>query len=305
MRLEQLRYAEVAIRLGSLRRAAQELGIAQPSLSIQIQRLEEELGVVLLVRRPNGVRATDAALALLPHVRSALRAEQSLRQEASAITGLREGRVRLGTMAAASRLLMPNIVRRFRQEYPAIHFQVTEGGSEGIRNGVAQGDLDLGIVSRFVDDTESLAGLAAEDLTTGALVLCIPTGHRLQDHREIVPEDLDDEDMIVFHPGYLLRTAFDRFTAGRTVHPVYYTDRAETATGLVAAGVGVAILSGLQDPQHWGVPEGSVRYVPISGPWARTTVSRIRRSDEQPTPAARVLARMLREEVASIVTHSL
>lgn len=300
MRLEQLHYAEVAIRLGSLRQAAHELGIAQPSLSSQIQRLEEELGVVLLIRRPKGVQATDAALELMPHIRSALRAEQSLRQEASAISGLREGRVRLGTMASASRLLMPRVVRRFRREYPAIHFQVTEGGSEVIRDQVVRGDLDLGIVSRFVDDAEGMAGLATEDLTFGSLVLCIPSGHRLQEREQIVPEDLDNEDMIVFHRGYLLRTALERFTAGRPVHLVYYTDRADTALGLVAAGVGVAILSGLQDPERSGLPEGSVRYVPISGTWAHTTVSRIRRIDEQPTPAARVLARMLREEASTI-----
>lgn len=303
MRLDQLRYAEVAIRLGSLRRAARELGIAQPSLSAQIQRLEEELGVVLLIRRPNGVQPTDAARALMPHLRSALRAEQSLRQEASAISGLREGRVRLGAMASASRLLMPNIVRRFRQDYPAIHFQVTEGGSDAIRDRVAQGDLDLGIVSRFVDDTESMAGLAAEDLTSGSLVLGVPAGHRLHERHEIVPEDLDDEDMIVFHRGYLLRTAFDRFAAGRSARPVYYTERAETALGLVAAGVGVSILSGLQDPERCGFPADSVRYIPLAGAWARTTVSRIRRADEQPTPAARVLANMLREEAGSIVMY--
>lgn len=296
MRIEQLRYADTAIRLGSLRKAAQELGITQPSLSQQIQRLEEELGIVLLIRRPNGVRPTDAATAVLPHMRVALRAEESLRQEASAISELREGRVRLGSIATASRTLLPAVVRRFQREHPSIRFQVTEDGSEVIRDRVLDGEMDAGIVSRMFDDEASMSQLAVEDLADGRIVVCVPAGHRLWDRPAVGAEDLCGEPLIAFHRGYLLRTAYERLARITDVHAVYYTDSSETARRMVTAGVGIALISRLGTTDDAAVRAGRIRFIALQERWAESRMSWVRRIDEQPPPAVRALLRILRAE---------
>lgn len=159
MRFTQLTYLEAALQLGSLRKAAAHLGVAQPSLTQQIQRLEEELNVVLLVRGHNGVTPTDAAVALLPHVRRALQAEESLHQAAGAINGLHIGRLRLGTIPAASKMFVPQVVRKFQLAYPQISFDVTEEGSGQIRESLLAGELDCGVLARWRVESKRDEGL--------------------------------------------------------------------------------------------------------------------------------------------------
>ncbi|WP_166486606.1 LysR family transcriptional regulator [Blastococcus saxobsidens] len=295
VRLEQLRYLDTALRLGSVRRAAIELGVAQPSVSAQIRRLEEDLGVVLITRGAQGVRPTDAAEAILPHLRAALRAEDAMRQEAGAITGLRAGRVRLGSISAASHAVLPVIVRRFRSEYPSIHFQVTERGSTVISDDVATGEFDLGIVSRFLRGGSDRPGLRYIDLAHGRIVLCLPPGHRLAQRRSVEAADLAGEAMVVFHRGYLLRAAFDALAAEHAIDAVYYTDSAETAQRMVAAGVGLSLASTLAPNSGMQSLDG-VHLALLDEEWAETRMSVVLRSDEQPSPAVRAFLRILQQE---------
>ena len=294
MRFEQLRYLEAALRLGSVRRAAAELGIAQPSVSAQLQRLEEDLGVVLVVRGSRGVRATDAAEAMLPHLRAALRAQDAMHQEAGAITGLRAGRVRLGSISAASHRVLPVVVRRFQREHPSIHFQVTERGSTVLCDEVAAGDFDVGIVSRFLRGASDAPGLRYIDLARGRIVLSVRADHVLARQRSVRASDLDGQAMVVFHQGYLLRAAFNALAEDRDVRPVYYTDSAETAHRMVAAGVGLSLASTLAPTS---VQAGDdVHFAILDEEWAETRMSVVLRADEQPSPAVHAFLRILREE---------
>lgn len=294
MRFEQLRYLDAALRLGSVRRAAVELGVAQPSISAQIQRLEEDLGVVLVIRGAQGVRPTDAAEAVLPHLRAALRAEDAMRQEAGAITGLRAGRVRLGSISAASHRVLPVVVRRFQSEHPNIRFQVTERGSTVIRDEVLSGDFDVGIVSRFLRGGPDDPGLRYIDLARGRIVLLLPPDHSLAQHPTVRGADLAGEAMIAFHRGYLLRSAFDALAAASDIQPVYYTDSAETAHRMVAAGVGLSLASTLAPTSFQ--PSDGVSFAVLAEDWAETRMSVVLRADEQPSPAVRAFLRILREE---------
>src|SRR5690606_37820132 len=92
---------------------------------------------------------TFAAERILPHVFAALNAEHALREEASAINGLKAGHIRLAAVTAASQALLPRVVQRLQAEHPNIQFEVTEGGSEMVREGVAAGRFDGGLLTRF------------------------------------------------------------------------------------------------------------------------------------------------------------
>lgn len=292
MRFEQLQYLEAAVRTGSFRQAAAELGVAQPTISTQVQRLEEDLGVVLLVRGGRGVKPTYAAERILVHAMAAIRAHHMMRQEASAIGGLKEGRIRLAVVSAAAQTILPSVVRRLQSENPNIHFQVTELGSGDVRSGVASGRFDAGVLTRMKGSADN-DDLRYIDIAEGQLVLSVPESHPLANRSHISGKDLAGERVIIISVRSLLQQAFDQLTEGVDINPVFYTDNAETAQRMVRAGVGIVIAHTLHASTRSG---NGVVLVPLRGDIAETRLSAVLRSDEQPTPATRTFLQLLREE---------
>lgn len=291
MRFEQLRYLEAALRCGSLRQAATQLDVSQPTLSAQIRRLEEDLGVVLIVRGARGVSPTSAAETLLPHIRSALQAERAIRLESGAISGLKSGRIALGVTPASSQFLLPKVVPEFRRSFPRIEFEVTEAYSGEICDGVTNGLFDFGIVARFLNDPEDPA-YRYLDLVTGRVVLTIPEDHELAERDTIRVEDLQDQPMITFTHGSLLRVGFARLAEKVRMRPVYHINSAESAQELVRAGVGLALGHTLA-PSTRSQP--GVLLATLDVPWQETQLSGIMRADERPAPALSAFVQRLKE----------
>ena len=291
MRFDQLKYLDAAIRLGSLRQAAAALGVSQPTMTQQLKRLEEELDIVLLVRRPTGVVPTDAGMMLLPHVRQALQAENGLHQEASAISGLHRGRLRLGTIPLGQ-TFVPRTLRRFREAYPRVNFEVLEGGTGQIREKLLTGEIDLGVFARWRDERTDEHGLHTEDLLQGTYTICVPHGHRLQDRTSVVASDLAGEAFVVVQQGQLLREAFERIAAQVDVTVIYQTNTSESARRTVDAGLGISIQAAIGRQADY---RSSVA-IPLAEPWALVAISIARRQHEQPTPAMHVFTRLIREE---------
>lgn len=291
MRFDQLRYLDAAIRLGSMRRAADYMDITQPSLTQQIRRLEEELNVVLLIRRSTGVLPTDAASTLLPHLRVALQAENALHQQASAISGLHTGHIRLATVPTASRMFVPQSVHQFRRRYPNIRFEVIEGGSGQIRESVLGGESDVGVIARWVDEAPD-AGLFTVDLLRGACHLCVPVNHRLASNTSVDVAELAGEDFVVVEPGQVLREVFEQIASRVDLRVVYQTTNSDSARRTVEAGVGISLQSG------FGLANESSRSVtiPFAPPVGDLSISMIRRSEEQPAPATAAFMRTVREQ---------
>lgn len=296
MRFEQLQYLEAALRTGSFRQAARELGVSQPTITTQVQRLEEDLGVVLVMRGTQGVRPTDAAERILPHVLSAIRTEHSLRQEASSIDGLKIGSIKLGAVASASQSVLPAVVKRLHSEHPNIRFEVTEGGSEMVRHGVANGHFDAGLLVRVKGEEPDPAHLTCIDILEGRLVLEIPEDHPLASQESVEAADLAGQPLIFFRRGSLLRTMFDRFVEGIETRAVYFTDNASTAQALVRAGVGISIANTLAPATTGG--QGVV-LAPISTSWSEVRLSVVVRRDEMRGPVLQTLLSLLREESAT------
>ncbi|MDA3626163.1 LysR family transcriptional regulator [Saccharopolyspora oryzae] len=298
MRFEQLRYLEAALRTGSFRQAAHELGVSQPTITNQVQRLEEDLGVVLVLRGTHGVRPTDAAERILAHVKSAIRAEDLLRQEASAIDGLKIGKVTLGTVAIGSMRVLPHVVRELHEGHPNILFEVSEGGTYLVRDGVLNGNFDIGLITRIPlpgepPDDERLHYI---DLMTGRLVLCVPDSHPLARAETFDVDDLAGEPLIFFTEGSILRKAFQELITGIDARIVYTTNGAETAQRMVRAGVGIAIANTLAPSTISG---NGVTLIPINKPWAQTTLSAIVRLGEMRGRVVDTLLRQIRASTPS------
>ncbi len=295
MRFEQLRYLEAAVRTGSFRQAAKEVGVTQPTITTQVQRLEEDLGVVLVLRGANGVRATYAAERILPHALAAMRAETALRQEASAIDNLKIGSIRLAAVSTASLTVLPDVVKLLHNEYPNIRFEVTEGGSEMVCRGVSTGHFDMGLLSTLEGDDRDADSLQYIDLLRGRLVLAIPQEHSLAGKQSVQASDLAGQPLIFFSKGSILRDALERLVEGVEIRPVYFTDSAETSIRMVKAGVGIAIANTLAPSTVSG---NGIVLAPVSADWAATRLAAVVRKNEMRSPVVQTLLKLIRQQVA-------
>lgn len=297
MRTEQLRYLDSVLRNGSFRGAARELGISQPTISQQIQRLEEELDLVLVTRARGRVMPTAEAEPLLPLVDRLLQDERVLREEASAIKGLRTGSVRLGCIATISRSVLAEALPAYRRRYPNIRFDVRETGSLPIIEQVLSGSLDLGLISGMAEDPV-IPDLSYTRLFPDPLVLCVPRGHPLTSRTRVGIADAAREPWILYDANYALRRYFDQRTEGTTLNVVYQTNSTVSAIHLVAAGLGVALVGTLGITTSDTADQAKVRGIPLDAP--PTVLSMIARADSRPPPAVRELRRMLHASAARI-----
>lgn len=295
MRFAQLRYLEAALRTGSFRQAAKELDISQPTITNQVQRLEEDLGVILVTRGAKGVQPTYAADRILPHVMAAVQAERMLREEASAIGGLKLGTVRLGTVPAGSQTILPKTVRRLLTDFPNVRFEVDEGPSKLVVRGVLSGHFDVGLVTRLpgIELTPAEDALLQHiDLLAGRLVLAVPEDHRLASKDDFDPSDLEGEALIFPAESSILRMAWERLLEGIEARIVYTTPNAEASQAMVRAGVGICMANTLLDSTVSG---NGVALVPLPFEWAQASTSAIVRKDEARSPAVQAFLRLVRE----------
>lgn len=155
--------------------AATRLGIAQPGLTQQIQRLERVLGVTLFERGPRRVTLTDAGHALVLHARDLLLQGERMQAHVQRVARGELGTLRVGFVASGAWDFLPPVVRRFRERYPDAHVEVDECGLETPTARLEAGTLDVAIVRGPITHP----GLRVETLSREPLCAVVPDAHRL------------------------------------------------------------------------------------------------------------------------------
>ncbi|HLV73432.1 MAG TPA: LysR family transcriptional regulator [Vulgatibacteraceae bacterium] len=230
--------------LGSFTAAAAAEGYTQSAVSRQIAALEDVCGVELFARGARGVRPTPAGEYLLPYARGLL---DRLADTARALDGLRRldtGTLRLGAFPTANAALVPRALARFRARHPGVRPVLREGTTERLLPMLEAGDLDLAVVS-----THKIPSIAAEDLVTladDALLVALPSGHRLAGRDRVALGDLADEPWIVADDPEAVAALRARCEAAGFV-PQTPLRVAEwiSKLGLVAEGFGVTLVPAL------------------------------------------------------------
>lgn len=146
MNLSQYEAFIKTVELGSLTRAAEALGYTQSGVTHLLNSLEEQFGLKLISRNRKGVRLTAYGELLLPEIRSILYQQHILDEHVNELNGLRSGLIRIGTFTSASSELLPGIIRRFRETYPGIRFELLHGTNNENEQWVREGRLDLAFV---------------------------------------------------------------------------------------------------------------------------------------------------------------
>ncbi|KJK55169.1 LysR family transcriptional regulator [Saccharothrix sp. ST-888] len=232
-------FAAVA-RLEHVTQAAQLLGMPQPTLSRAVARLEAELGLDLLARQGRTVRLTRAGRLLLGSVERALGELERGVEQARAETDPVTGRVAFGFLHTMGTDAVPALLRGFRAEHPQVRFQLVQDYVAAMLERLRAGELDLCLVAPLPDAPD----LTACPLDEQRLYLAVPSDHRLAGRRRIRLAEVADEPFVTLERGYGLRLITDAFCAeaGFTPRIAFEGEEAETLRGLVAAGLGVALL---------------------------------------------------------------
>ncbi|MFJ8044702.1 LysR family transcriptional regulator [Kitasatospora sp. NPDC096147] len=232
-------FAAVA-RLEHVTRAAELLGMPQPTLSRSVARLEAELGVRLLARQGRTVRLTRAGRLLLGSVERALAELERGAEAARAEADPAAGRVAFGFLHTMGSDAVPALLRGFRAGHPKVRFQLVQDYGAAMLERLRAGELDLCLVSPLPDAPD----LTARPLDEQRLHLVVPADHRLAGRRRIRLAEAAEDPFVVVEQGYGLRVITEGFCAEAGFAPriAFEGEEAETLRGLVAAGLGVALL---------------------------------------------------------------
>jgi DNA-binding transcriptional LysR family regulator len=230
---------------GSFSEAADALSYSQSAVSQAIVTLEGEVGAPLIERDRRGVRPTAAGAALVGHAEGILARMDDAEAEVAAIAGGRGGRLRLASFPTAGATLVPQAVARFRASHPGVEVTLAEGESEEIAPRLRAGDFDLVLLFEFVGVGERLeAGIRRFELLDDPLHLAVPAEHRLARQRALRLEDLREESWVQTSATspcarHVVRSCH---AAGFEPRVSFESDDYQTVQGLVAAGVGVALV---------------------------------------------------------------
>ncbi|MFI7099099.1 LysR family transcriptional regulator [Streptomyces sp. NPDC050161] len=240
MRIEQLEYIAAVTRLGSLRKAAEELHLSQPALSETVRNLERELGVDILERKRSGAKISDDGRELLPHIIGVLDSVDKLRRAADDQLHISR-MVRLGTVNAATVPLLVPTIREFRAGHPATQAEVIGAQQAEIHRSLLEGSLDLGLVNYLRGD-DLPPDVHTTELLRGRPVVCIRPDNPLAELSEVGMSDLLSQPLIVMRSGYVMHRFVHRLLKGREPSFSYSTDGAEMGKLMVAEGLGATVL---------------------------------------------------------------
>jgi DNA-binding transcriptional LysR family regulator len=241
----RLQVLREVVALESFSAAADALSYSQSAVSQAIATLEGELGAPLIERDRRGVRPTAAGAALARHAEGILARMEAAETEVTAIAGGRGGRLRVASFPSAGATLMPQAVTAFTASHPGVEITMAEGEPEEIAPRLRAGEFDLVLLYEFEGVGERLgAGMRRFELLDDPLHLALPEAHPLARRREVKLDQLSGESWIqtsVATPcaRHVVRSCH---AAGFEPRVAFESDDYQTVQGLVAAGVGVALI---------------------------------------------------------------
>jgi DNA-binding transcriptional LysR family regulator len=243
LNVARLKVLDMVARRGSLSAAADALDYTQSAVSQQIATLEAEAGMALLQRHPRGVTLTAAGQTLVGHAEGILARLESAEAALGEIAGLRGGRLRMASFPTAGATLMPLAIASFRTRHPDVELTLAEGEPEQIAPRLRAGEIDLALLFEFGDAAPG-DELARVELLADPLYLALPREHALARRRRLRLEDLRGEAWVQTSSTSPCAREVVRscHAAGFEPNVAFESDDYQTVQGLVAAGVGVALI---------------------------------------------------------------
>jgi DNA-binding transcriptional LysR family regulator len=288
----RVRVLSEVVRRGSFSGAAEALSYTQSAVSQAIARLEAETGATLIVRDRSGVRPTAAGASLVEHAEGIFARIEAAETELAAVLGVRAGRLRMASFPSAGATLMPRAIATFRARHPDVALTLAEGEPEEIAPRLRAGEFDLALLFEFPGARERHgARLRTHLLLEDPMLVALPAKHPLAGKPALSLSDLRDQDWVQTSATspcarHVVRSCV---AAGFEPQVTFESDDYETVQGLVAAGVGVALIPQLALTHvHPGIV---VRALAPQSPARRVVAATIAAADV--APAARTMIKIL------------
>lgn len=300
MDLRQLRYFVTIVEMGSFSKAAHRLRVAQPALSQHVRNMELDLGVELLFRSPQGVRATEAGETLVRHARLLLNQMEVAREAVRRSQGEPEGEVRFGLPGTVSQMLCVPLISEARRRYPKIKLRVAEAMSGFVLDWLREGKIDLGVLYRSVTDRT----LQARHVLSEDLCLLGPADPMEQPHPPPGPVSFAtaaDLTLILPSLGHGLRDLIEERALFENVHlnTVIDIDTYGQIKLLVEGGLGYSILPGAALQVE--VEKGLLRTWPMGEPVLSRDLHLVRPSDRPLSNAVRAIEELAHMTLVRLV----
>ena len=238
-----LRALQYFVKLADLRhfsKAADACFVSQPTLSTQIKKLEEELGVQLVERSPKNIMLTPVGEEIAGRARLVLSDIDQIRAVARRSGNPADGNLRLGLFPTLAPYFLPHVVPGLRAAYPNLTLQLAEEKTENILSMLRQGELDAGLLALPINQE----GLEIKPLFKEPFVVAVPGEHALADKKRIVLSDLENTELLLLEEGHCLREHALEVCALSGAHERvdFHATSMETLRQMVAAGVGVTLM---------------------------------------------------------------
>ena len=243
MNLRALKYFVKLAELKHFSQAADACFVSQPTLSTQVRKLEEELGVSLVERAPRKVMLTPIGEDIAHRARHILRDLDHLKAAARRSKDPTTGNLKLGVFPTLAPYFLPHVIPGIRKQYPELRLQLIEEKTEEIIRMLDQGRLDAGILALPVDDR----GLEIVTLFKEHFVAAMPACHPLSDKATISLKDLEGEELLLLEEGHCLRehALAVCHLAGAHERVDFHATSMETLRQMVAANVGMTLMPAL------------------------------------------------------------
>lgn len=240
MNLRDLRYLIALADHRHFGRAAEAAHVSQPTLSTQIRKLEEELGIALFERSPRNVLLTEAGERIVARARTVVREADEIKALARSYRDPESGTVRLGIFPTLGPYLLPHVVGRLRARFPRLELLLVEDKTQRLVDMLRDGTLDCAVLAQPIHDDS----LHDEFLFEEPFVLAVPSDHPLRQRRHLTLDDLGGESLLLLEEGHCLRDqALDVcHLAGASERAGFRATSLETLRQMVAAHVGVTLL---------------------------------------------------------------
>jgi LysR family transcriptional regulator, hydrogen peroxide-inducible genes activator len=272
LKLKDLRYLVAVADTRHFGRAAERSFVSQPTLSAQLKKLEDYLGVQLVERAPKRVQLTAAGEEIVERARLILEASEEIVELARGHRDPLAGRLRLALLPTIGPYLLPNVAARLRKQLPRLELMLYEYQTDPMLDKLHSGEIDVGILALPV----AMDGLDSYELYKEPFTVAMPSGHRLAQKSSIKVEDLHHETLLLLEDGHCLRDQALDICSSTDVHEKqdFRATSLETLRQMVAAGVGITLLPELAGRGAYGAARG-VSIKPFVKPVPTRTIGAI------------------------------
>lgn len=222
-------------------RAGEEVNLAQPSVSVRIRQLENEVGLKLFEQLGKKIALTEAGLSLIPHARRVMAAVEDATQCIRELQGLERGSLRIGASTTPGMYLIPKAIASFKAQYPNIEIHLRIKDTQQVEVGILNNEFDFGFVGGHLvgDEVATLAWLVDQ------LVLIVPPDHNFARRKSVKPTQLLKQKFILREAGSATRATIVNYLQNSDViiEPIMEMENPESVKKAVQSGLGIAFIS--------------------------------------------------------------